>query len=86
MNAIASVSDQEPGKVIPATTCKPNSSLGDVIRILSSKSIHRIYVVSDEDEVVGVITLRDVISCFIFEPANHFDDYFGFSVQEMLKK
>lgn len=86
MSSIASVSDQELGKVVPPTTCKRNSSFGDVIRILSSKSIHRIYVVSDEDEVVGVITLRDVISCFIFEPPNHFDDYFGFSVQEMLKR
>ncbi|KAK4358135.1 hypothetical protein RND71_023745 [Anisodus tanguticus] len=33
------------------------------------RSGHRIYVTTGEDnEVVGVIMLRDVISCFIFEP------------------
>ncbi|TXG56407.1 hypothetical protein EZV62_017720 [Acer yangbiense] len=40
------------------------STLGSVIHSLASKSVHMIYVVADhkEDEVVGVITLRDVIS------------------------
>ncbi|XP_048135065.1 SNF1-related protein kinase regulatory subunit gamma-1-like isoform X1 [Rhodamnia argentea] len=77
---------QEPGKVIPPITCKPVSTLGSVIHSLASKSVHRIYVVSDEEEVVGVITLRDVISCFIHEPPNYFDDYLGFSVKEMLNE
>ena len=71
---------------MPPITCKVESTLGDVIHSLASMSVHRIYIVGKDNEVVGVITLRDVISCFIFEPQNYFDDYFGFSVKELLKK
>lgn len=85
MNSIAATSHNT-GKVITPITCKPDSSLGTVIHTLASNSVHRIYIVGDGDEVVGVITLRDVISCFIFEPPNHFDNYFGFAVQEMLSQ
>lgn len=85
MNTVAAPSDNT-GKVITPITCKPDSSLGTVIHTLASNSVHRIYIVGDADEVVGVITLRDVISCFIYEPPNHFDNYFGFAVQEMLSQ
>lgn len=85
MNSIAATSHNT-GKVITPITCEPNSSLGTVIHTLASNSVHRIYIVGDGDEVVGVITLRDVISCFIYEPPNHFDNYFGFAVQEMLSQ
>lgn len=78
---------QETGKITPAITCEVNSTLGSVIHSLASKSVHRIYVVANnEDEVVGVVTLRDVISCFIYEPPNHFDNYLGFAVKEMLNQ
>ncbi|KAL8142356.1 hypothetical protein V2J09_015388 [Rumex salicifolius] len=80
-------SAQEVGKVAPPITCKLDSTLGSIIHTLASKMVHRIYVVADdENQVVGVITLRDVISCFIFEPPNHFDNYYGFSVKELLCK
>lgn len=72
------------GKVTRPLTCKPDSTLESVIHTLSSQSIHRIYTVDGLDQVVGVITLRDVISCFISEPDYHFDDYYGFAVKEML--
>ncbi|XP_048231410.1 SNF1-related protein kinase regulatory subunit gamma-1-like isoform X3 [Ricinus communis] len=75
----------EIGRGIPPITCKPDASLGSVIHSLAWNSVHRIYVVAgNENEVVGVITLRDVISCFIYEPADHSDNYFGFSTKEML--
>ncbi|KAJ9172166.1 hypothetical protein P3X46_015438 [Hevea brasiliensis] len=78
-------STREIGRVVPPITCKLNANLGSVIQNIASKSVHRIYVVADNDnEVVGVITLRDVISCFVFEPPNHSDIYFGFSAKEML--
>ncbi|KAK9675798.1 hypothetical protein RND81_11G031800 [Saponaria officinalis] len=78
---------QEVGKVMPPVTCKLDSTLGHIIHNLASKSVHRIHVVGGkDDEVVGVITLRDVISCFIFEPPNYFDDYFGFPLKELLKR
>ncbi|XP_041013062.1 SNF1-related protein kinase regulatory subunit gamma-1-like [Juglans microcarpa x Juglans regia] len=86
MDFVHIIASQEAGKVVPPITCKPNSTLGSVIHKLASRSVHRIYVVAgEEDEVVGVITLRDVISCFIYEPPNHFDNYFGFVVKEMLE-
>lgn len=78
---------KEPGKPISPITCTIESTLVNVIETLASKSVHRIYVVSEEEgEVAGVITLRDVISCFIYEPPNHFDAYLGFAVKEILKK
>ena len=84
MNTIASAT-HDTGKVVTPITCKPDTTLGSVIHTLASKSVHRIYVVAGEDsEVSGVITLRDVISCFIFEPPNFFDNYIGFAAKEML--
>ncbi|RDX73998.1 SNF1-related protein kinase regulatory subunit gamma-1-like protein, partial [Mucuna pruriens] len=85
MNKIASAS-QVTGKVIHPIACKPDAKLQDVIHTLASESIHRIYVVDGQDEVVGVITLRDVISCFVTDPPYSFDDYYGFAVEEMLNQ
>ncbi|KAK6922054.1 CBS domain [Dillenia turbinata] len=79
-------SSEETGKVKQPITCKLDSTLGSVIHSLASKSVHRIYVVGNEDEVIGIITLRDVISCFILEPSNHLDNYFGFAVKELLNE
>lgn len=84
MNTVLATT-QDYSKVMPPITCKLDSTLGTVIHSLASKSVHRIYVVDgEEDRVAGVITLRDVISCFIFEPPTHFDNYYGFSAKEML--
>lgn len=78
---------QETGKVVPPITCKVGSTLESVIHSLASNAVHRIYVVAEaEDEVVGVITLRDVISCFIFEPQNHFDSYFNLAAKEVMNR
>ncbi|KAG5087801.1 hypothetical protein AAZX31_01G041600 [Glycine max] len=79
-------SSLQTGKVTQPITCKPDSTLQGVIHTLASQSIHRIYVVDGHDEVVGVITLRDVISCFVTEPPYNFDDYYGFAVKEMLNQ
>lgn len=83
MNIIVSTT-KGTGSVIPPITCKPDATLGSLIHALSSRSGHRIHVVNQSEEVVGVITLRDVISCFVYEPPNHFDSYFSFSTKEML--
>ncbi|XP_051144412.1 SNF1-related protein kinase regulatory subunit gamma-1-like [Andrographis paniculata] len=76
----------ETGKTVKPITCKADASLGEVIDTLASRAVHRIYVVNEVEEVVGVITLRDVISCFIFEPPNFFDNYFGFAAKELLSE
>lgn len=86
MNTIASAA-RETGKVITPITCNLASTLGNVIHILASKLVHRIYVEdANGGEVIGVITLRDVISCFIFEPPNFFDNCFGSLGQEVVNK
>ncbi|CAN4076391.1 unnamed protein product [Withania somnifera] len=84
MNTVASAT-HDATKAATPITCKLGSTLCSVIDTLASKMVHRIYVTAEgDDEVVGVITLRDVISCFIYEPPNFFDNYFGFSAQEVL--
>lgn len=84
MKIVASAT-QESGQVSPLVKCRPESSLGSIIESLALNQVHRVYVVSGEEgNVVGVITLRDVISCFIVEPPNHFNNYFGLAVKEML--
>lgn len=77
---------EDVGRLAPPFTCRLESTLGSVINSLASKSVHRIYVVAGDEEVVGVITLRDVISCFIFEPPNYLINHFGFSAEEMLNE
>ena len=77
---------EDVGRLAPPITCKLESTLGSVINSLASKSVHRIYVVAGDEELVGVITLRDVISCFIFEPPNYIINHFGFSAEEMLNE
>ncbi|XP_075481623.1 SNF1-related protein kinase regulatory subunit gamma-1-like [Primulina tabacum] len=75
------------GKTATPITCKHDSTLGSVIDTLAYMAVYRVYVVSGQgNEVIGVITLRDVISCFITEPPNFFDDYFGFAAKEILNK
>jgi len=63
--------------MMPPVTCKYDTRLADLIEVLAEKCIHRIYLVNGQDELLGVITLRDVISCFVSEPENHFENYFG---------
>eukprot|EP00249_Psilotum_nudum_P013454 c24340_g1_i3 orf=304-1608(+) len=63
--------------MMPAVTCTLQSILSEVIDTLSSKGIHRIHVVDDQSCVIGVVTLRDIISCFVSEPEHYFDGYIG---------
>jgi len=89
MKTKASMTLGECTPVMSLLTCSPHTSLGTVIDSLASRCTHRIYVVEgDECAVTGVVTLRDVISCFIYEPPGYFDNYFGgaSAVKEMLKQ
>lgn len=63
--------------MMPPVTCKYDTPLADLIEVIAEKCIHRIYLVNGQDELLGVITLRDVISCFVSEPESHFENYFG---------
>uniref|UniRef100_A0A1D1XEL3 SNF1-related protein kinase regulatory subunit gamma-1 n=1 Tax=Anthurium amnicola TaxID=1678845 RepID=A0A1D1XEL3_9ARAE len=57
-------------------TCKRDDTIKDVILRLDSYKIHRIYVVDEEENVEGVITLRDIISKLVHEPRRYFGDFF----------
>ncbi|KAD3642223.1 hypothetical protein E3N88_31447 [Mikania micrantha] len=85
MNTIAATSEDNK-KVISPITCKLGSTLGKVISTLSSRCVHRIYVVGEGNDVIGIITLRDVISCFITEPPNYIMEVHGCTVKELLSK
>jgi CBS domain-containing protein len=43
------------------TTCSPDMSLKEVVKILSSKSLSSLVIVKDE-EPIGIITERDMVS------------------------
>lgn len=72
--------------MLPALTCERTTTLGDVIGQLAAHNYHRIYVVesSASQQLVGVVTLRDIIGCFVSEPDGYFTNYFGGTFRETL--
>lgn len=66
----------------PPVTCEKTDSLGKVIETLASKNLYRIYVVDETTRLMGVVTLRDLIGCFVSEPPGFFDGYFGGAFKE----
>ncbi|THG10872.1 hypothetical protein TEA_025807 [Camellia sinensis var. sinensis] len=57
-------------------TCQRNNTIKEVIMMLNAQKIHRIYVVDDEGNLEGVVTLRDIISKLVHEPRGYFGDFF----------
>uniref|UniRef100_A0A103YBS3 Aldolase-type TIM barrel n=1 Tax=Cynara cardunculus var. scolymus TaxID=59895 RepID=A0A103YBS3_CYNCS len=57
-------------------TCRKEDTLKDVIMKLDSMKGHRIYVVDDQGNLEGLITLRDIISRLVHEPRGYFGDFF----------
>jgi predicted transcriptional regulator len=57
-------------------TCKKDDTIKDIILKLDSAKISRIYVVDDEGNTNGIITLRDIISKLVHEPRHYFGDFF----------
>ncbi|XP_031373824.1 SNF1-related protein kinase regulatory subunit gamma-1 isoform X2 [Punica granatum] len=57
-------------------TCKKDHTMKELISMLDCKKIHRIYVVDDDGNLEGVITLRDIISKLVHEPRGYFGDFF----------
>lgn len=57
-------------------TCKRDDTIKDIILKLDSDKIHRIYVVDEDENLEGVITLRDIISKLVHEPHGYFGDFF----------
>lgn len=57
-------------------TCNRDHTIKELIHLLDSKKIHRIYVVDYNGNLEGVITLRDIISRLVHEPRGYFGDFF----------
>lgn len=60
----------------PILTCHQNETLKGSIIKLDEAKVHRIYVVDDNQDLIGVITLRDIISTFVEEPVGYFGTFF----------
>ncbi|XP_020596595.1 SNF1-related protein kinase regulatory subunit gamma-1-like [Phalaenopsis equestris] len=84
MNFIKAIETASPSSGTQLLTCALDTCLGSVIDSLASRSVPRIYVVNGDEEVVGVVTLRDVISCFIYEPPGYFEEYFSSAIKDMV--
>ena len=57
-------------------TCTRDKTVKELIQTLDSEKIHRVYVVDDDGNLEGVITLRDIISRLVHEPHGYFGDFF----------
>uniref|UniRef100_A0A0C9QV72 TSA: Wollemia nobilis Ref_Wollemi_Transcript_7419_1472 transcribed RNA sequence n=1 Tax=Wollemia nobilis TaxID=56998 RepID=A0A0C9QV72_9CONI len=57
-------------------TCQKNDTIEKVILKLDNAKIQRIYVVNNQGQLEGVVTLRDIISKFVQEPPGYFGDFF----------
>ncbi|KAG5039666.1 hypothetical protein JHK85_012142 [Glycine max] len=57
-------------------TCKKDCTIKELIQLLDQEKIHRVYVVEDDGDLQGLITLRDIISRLVHEPRGYFGDFF----------
>lgn len=57
-------------------TCKMDTTVKELIQLLDKEKIHRVYVVDNDGNLQGLITLRDIISRLVHEPRGYFGDFF----------
>ncbi|KAJ1286860.1 hypothetical protein BS78_03G384400 [Paspalum vaginatum] len=58
-------------------TCSRGDSVKDIILKLDAEKRQRIYVVNEEGNLDGLITLRDIIAKLVYEPPGYFGDFFN---------
>ncbi|KAF0927787.1 hypothetical protein E2562_036207 [Oryza meyeriana var. granulata] len=58
-------------------TCKREESIKDIILKLDAEKRQRIYVVDEQGNLDGLITLRDIIAKLVYEPPGYFGDFFN---------
>lgn len=73
-------SDRAHPVVTPPITCRVTDALVDVINRLHFSQIYRLYVVNEDEGLRGVVTLRDIIGKFVYEPYGYFGSFFGDAV------
>ncbi|RDY05513.1 SNF1-related protein kinase regulatory subunit gamma-1 [Mucuna pruriens] len=57
-------------------TCKEDCAMKELIQLLDQEKIHKVYVVDEDGDLQGLITLRDIISRLVHEPRGYFGDFF----------
>ncbi|KAL3679894.1 hypothetical protein R1sor_022850 [Riccia sorocarpa] len=87
MNIADSFSETEghTAKFFPPLTCTESTTLEAVIDLLASRKAHRVYLVDNDMSLTGVVSIRDIISCFVSEPEGYFDQYFGGAFKDAIK-
>jgi CBS domain containing-hemolysin-like protein len=58
-------------------TCSRGDSIKDIILKLDAEKRQRIYVINEEGNLDGLITLRDIIAKLVYEPPGYFGDFFN---------
>ncbi|XP_062208716.1 SNF1-related protein kinase regulatory subunit gamma-1-like [Phragmites australis] len=58
-------------------TCERGDTVKDIILKLDTEKRQRIYVVNEEGNLDGLITLRDIIAKLVYEPPGYFGDFFN---------
>ncbi|KAE9601386.1 hypothetical protein Lal_00023741 [Lupinus albus] len=63
-------------KLTEYITCKKDCTVKELIQLFDYEKINRVYVVDDDGNLQGLITLRDIISRLVHEPRGYFGDFF----------
>ncbi|KAL6613913.1 hypothetical protein ACP70R_036183 [Stipagrostis hirtigluma subsp. patula] len=74
---IANARQSSGEKQMTIITCKREDSVKDIILKLDTEKRQRIYVVNEEGNLDGLITLRDIIAKLVYEPPGYFGDFFN---------
>ncbi len=56
------------GKVPVPISVKPEDSIRKATEMILEKRIHRVWVVNDQDEPIGVVTITDLLKSFVSSP------------------
>ncbi|KAF8648603.1 hypothetical protein HU200_064647 [Digitaria exilis] len=62
---------------ISIITCSRGDSVKEIISKLDAEKRQRIYVINEEGNLDGLITLRDIIAKLVYEPPGYFGDFFN---------
>lgn len=62
---------------VQTVTCTLKATVREVIELLVENHIHRVFLVDDDEKLIGVVALRDVLALFVKEPSDSkLGDYF----------
>jgi CBS-domain-containing membrane protein len=74
---IANARQSSGEKQMSIITCTKEDTVKDIILRLDAEKRQRVYVVNEEGNLDGLITLRDIIAKLVYEPPGYFGDFFN---------